>query len=53
MSWIDRMNAAFVRRIHGRRPLLADEHGVEHEGQRLAYADLQRAVAYRHSNLSR
>jgi hypothetical protein len=51
MSWIDRINAAIVRRIHGTKPLVADERGVELEGQRLVYADLERAVAYRHPNL--
>lgn len=51
MSWIDRINAAIVRRIHARTTLAADEDGVELSGQRLLYADLERAVAYRHPNL--
>lgn len=51
MSWIDRINAAIVRRIDRKDPLLADEHGIEQSGQRYAYADLKRAVAYRHPNL--
>ena len=51
MSWIDRINAAIVRRIHGKVPLIADEQGLEQAGQRVAYAELQRAVAYRHRNL--
>jgi hypothetical protein len=51
MSWIDRINAAIVRRIHGKAMPVADEHGVGQDGQRLAYADLHRAVAYRHPNL--
>jgi len=51
MSWIDRINAAIVRRLHGKATLAADERGVELNGQRLAYADIQRAVAYRHPNL--
>ena len=50
MSWIDRINAAVVRRIAGKDSLLADEHGIEQSGQRYAYADLERAVAYRHPN---
>jgi hypothetical protein len=51
MSWIDRINAAIVRRIHGKAALRADDQGVELSGQRLMYADLRRAVAYRHPNL--
>lgn len=51
MRWIDRINAAIVRRIHGTKPLLADGRGLELEGQRLAYAELERAVAYRRPNL--
>jgi hypothetical protein len=51
MSWIDRINAAIVRRIHGKATLRADAVGVELSGRRLAYADLQHAVAYRHPNL--
>lgn len=35
----------------GGTTLAADEDGVELSGQRLAYADLERAVAYRHPNL--
>lgn len=50
MSWIDRINAAIVRRIAGKHSLLADAHGIEQSGQRYAYADLERAVAYRHPN---
>lgn len=46
MSWFDRLSAAIVRRIHGNVTLTADQHGVERNGHRLAYADLQRAVAY-------
>ena len=48
MSWIGRLNDAIVRRINGKATLTADEHAVELSGQRLAYADLQHAVAYRH-----
>jgi hypothetical protein len=51
MSWIDRINAAIVRRIHGKATLRADDQGVEVSGQRLAYAGLEHAVAYRHPNL--
>jgi hypothetical protein len=50
MSWIDRINAAIVWRIARKDGLLADEHGIEQSGQRYAYADLERAVAYRHPN---
>jgi hypothetical protein len=50
MSWIDRINAAIVRRIRGEATLRADALGVELSGRRLAYADLQQAVAYRHPN---
>jgi hypothetical protein len=48
MSWFDRINAALVRRITGRMAIVADEQGLEQAGQRVAYADLQHAVAYRH-----
>jgi hypothetical protein len=48
-TWFDRLNAAIVRRIHGNVTLTADEHGVPLNGQRLAYADLQHAVAYHQS----
>jgi hypothetical protein len=51
MSWIDRINAAIVRRIHGKASLVADDRGLEQAGKRLAYADLKRATAYRHPNL--
>jgi hypothetical protein len=50
MSWIDRINAAIVRRIQGNATLRADALGVELSGRRLAYADLQHAIAYRHPN---
>lgn len=51
MSWIDRINAAIVCSIHGTKRLFADERGLVLEGQRLAYAELERAVAYRRPNL--
>lgn len=50
MSWIDRINAALVQRIHGKATLRADDVGMELSGQRLAYSELCRAVAYRHPN---
>jgi hypothetical protein len=51
MNWIDRINAAIVRRIHGKVTLRADANGVEQDGQRLAWSGLERAVAYRHPSL--
>jgi hypothetical protein len=50
MSWIDRINAAIVRRIHGKATLIADDVGVELSGQRREYSGLHRAVAYGHPN---
>ena len=52
MSWIDRINAAIVRRIHGTKLAVADARGVERDGQRLEYAELERAVAYHHPSLA-
>jgi hypothetical protein len=51
MSWVDRINGAILRRIAGKATLLADEQGIEQSGQRFAYAELQRAVAFREPNL--
>jgi len=52
MSWIDRINAAVLRRIaRGRAQMSADANGVTKDGQTLTYADLERAVAYRHPSL--
>jgi hypothetical protein len=51
VSWIDRINAAIVRRISGKATLLADEQGIEQAGQRLAWSGLDRAIAYRHPSL--
>lgn len=51
MSWIDRINAAIVRRISRPATVVADEGGVEQAGRRHAYANLQRAVAFRQPNL--
>lgn len=52
MSWIDRINAAVLRRIaRGREPVTADAYGVTKDGQTLRYADLERAVAYCHPSL--
>jgi hypothetical protein len=49
--WIDRINAAIVRRISGKTTQLVDEQGIEQAGQRLAWSGLERAIAYRHPSL--
>lgn len=51
MSWIDRINAAILRRVSRAPPVIADEHGVELSGRKYPYAELERAVAFRHPNL--
>lgn len=52
MSWIDRINAAVLRRIaRGRKQMSADANGVTKDDQTFPYADLERAVAYCHPSL--
>jgi hypothetical protein len=52
VSWIDRINAAVLRRIaRGRVQMSADANGVTKDGQTFPFADLERAVAYCHPGL--
>jgi hypothetical protein len=48
MSWLDRIKAIF--RPPAPSPVYADEGGLERDGQRHPYAELQGAVAFRHPN---